>query len=56
MQKVYWEQFWMTGKVEDYLCYKGMAICETILNRYGKEDTCESDNSYRDGASGNTNS
>lgn len=37
MEQQYWERFTQTGKVEDYLCYKGMEICQKILNRYGDE-------------------
>lgn len=56
MQTVYWEQFWTTGKIEDYLNYKGMVICENVLNRYEKEETRESNNSDWNGASSNANS
>lgn len=34
MGKVYWEQFKQTGKVEDYLHYKGMETCTAVLQKY----------------------
>lgn len=34
MKEQYWEQFVMTGKVEDYLAYKGIAICQDIMKKY----------------------
>ena len=54
MEKEYWEHFWSTGKIEDYLYYKGMAICKNVMERHGNEAAGESDNSDGNGASGNT--
>lgn len=38
MEERYWEQFITTGKVDDYLKYKGIKV-----------QSGESDNSYRNG-------
>lgn len=35
----YWDRFVTTGKIEDYLYYKGMRICEETMNRYKEGDT-----------------
>ena len=34
MEQQYWERFLSSGKVEDYLEYKGMAICERTISKY----------------------
>lgn len=51
MKKDYWERFKMTGKVEDYLTYKGMTRHEDVTDRYQREsrkdEESESDD-YRD--------
>ena len=31
------EEYW--DKIEDYLYYKGMSICEETINRYKEGDT-----------------
>lgn len=35
----YWDRFVASGKIEDYLYYKGMSICEETINRYKEGDT-----------------
>ena len=35
----YWDRFVASGKIEDYLYYKGMRICEETMNRYKEGDT-----------------
>lgn len=51
MKEDYWARFEMTGKVEDYLTYKGMARHEDVTDRYQREnrkdEESESDD-YRD--------
>ena len=51
MKEDYWERFVKTGKVEDYLTYRGMARCEAEMNRYQnesrKDEESEPDD-YRD--------
>ncbi len=53
MEEIYWNRFFETGKVADYLYYKGMEICKNVMdghesmNGHEREDTCESD--YGDG-------
>ena len=32
MEEEYWRRFLKTGKIRDYLCYRGMAICGQIMN------------------------
>ena len=31
----YWDRFVASGKIEDYLYYKGMSICEETINKEG---------------------
>lgn len=31
MKNAYWDHFVETGKVEDYLCYRGMEICQQTM-------------------------
>lgn len=51
MKEDYWDRFEKTGKVEDYLTYKGMIRCESVTARYQNEsrkgEKCEPDD-YRD--------
>ena len=34
MEEEYWKQFFKTGKIKDYLYYKGIAICRQVMDRY----------------------
>lgn len=34
MEQTYWERFTQTGKVEDYLQYRGMEICCAVMKQY----------------------
>ncbi|MDO4474607.1 MAG: hypothetical protein Q4B75_08150 [Eubacteriales bacterium] len=34
MEETYWNKFWATGNVEDYLNYRGMQICADVMRRY----------------------
>lgn len=43
MEKEYWEQFFKTGKIKDYLYYKGIAICRQVMARYTMENTLPDD-------------
>ena len=43
MKEDYWERFVKTGKVEDYLTYRGMARCEAVMNRYRNDSVSASD-------------
>lgn len=38
MKQDYWEQFTMTGRVDDYLYYKGMGICRDVMDKYAEAD------------------
>lgn len=51
MEQEYWNRFTQTGRVEDYLYYKGMAICRQVMKRREQEGDIrnESDYSDRDG-------
>ena len=46
MEEKYWKQFMKTGRIVDYLYYRGMKICYRVMERSHKK-TYESD--YRDG-------
>lgn len=47
MEEIYWNRFLETGKIEDYLYYKGIEICAEIMEKREREETCESDRSNR---------
>lgn len=60
MEERYWKQFMTTGKVDDYLSYRGFSICTQVMEKYKESMACESgaeskgqgsesDNSYRNG-------
>ena len=62
MEEKYWKQFMTTGKIDDYLGYKGVSICAQIMKKYedisfenckslaeSKGQYSESDNSYGNG-------
>lgn len=34
MEETYWNKFMASGKVEDYLEYKGMERCRAVMDRY----------------------
>lgn len=46
MEEKYWKQFMKTGRIVDYLYYRGMKIRYRVMERSQKK-TYESD--YRDG-------
>lgn len=50
MQEKYWERFIKSGRVEDYLIYKGMEICQNIMEKYEEKKSEPGSNSDRDGA------
>lgn len=54
MDERYWRKFLETGKIADYLYYKGMAVCKQVLERHEGEKVDESDYSDRHGACGST--
>lgn len=47
MKQKYWEQFARTGRVEDYLFYKGMEICQNIMEKYEDKNSESVDNGDR---------
>ena len=36
MEEKYWDRFKTSGEIEDYLYYKGMNICEAVINKYSE--------------------
>ena len=52
MEELYWRRFLETGKVEDYLYYRGIEICKQIMKNQEGESADESDNSNWYGACG----
>lgn len=58
MEENYWNKFMASGTVEDYLTYKGMAMCERTMKKYSKEtagtknEPVKSDNRNGDGPVG----
>ena len=37
MKESFWEKFTQTGRVEDYLSYIGMEICQNIMEKHREE-------------------
>lgn len=54
MKQRYWERFTATGKVEDYLNYKGIEYCQNIMEKYEERKSESVNHSDRDGASSGT--
>ena len=56
MEETYWNKFMASGKVGDYLEYKGIRICNSVIERYDRLPDAgtevrrsESDNGYGNG-------
>lgn len=49
MEELYWKQFVTTGKVEDYLSYKGIETCSEIIKKYEDQQRESINHSDRDG-------
>ena len=49
MEEEYWKQFAMTGKVEDYLSYKGIETCQNIMKKYEDQKRESVNHSDRNG-------
>lgn len=47
MEEQYWKRFVRTGKIADYLFYRGICICGQIMKHYEGDESVESD--YGDG-------
>ena len=54
MEEKYWKQFLETGKITDYLYYKGMQIISRVMDGYEGDIKHESDYSDGHGAYGDT--
>ncbi|MGF0032542.1 hypothetical protein ACQRBN_06185 [Bariatricus sp. SGI.154] len=54
MEQEYWNRFVETGKITDYLNYKGMAICKQVMDCYEGDRHSESDYSDRHSACSDT--
>lgn len=50
MKQKYWEQFAETGRVEDYLNYKGIETCQNIMEKYEDRKSESVDHGDRNGA------
>lgn len=49
MEEKFWNRFAETGKIADYLTYRGIAICEEVIRRHEGDTSGESDYSDGDG-------
>jgi hypothetical protein len=36
MEEQYWNKFMASGSVQDYLNYRGIAICAKVMRKYGQ--------------------
>lgn len=52
MEEIYWNRFLETGKITDYLYYKGMEICKNVMDNHESEANGESDHGDRNGTCG----
>lgn len=52
MEEQYWNRFTETGKIADYLMYRGILICKQVMGRCEGEKSSESDYIDWDGACG----
>ena len=52
MEEIYWNRFAKTGKITDYLTYRGIMICNQVIGRYEGARSSESDYIDWDGAVG----
>lgn len=43
MEEQYWNRFVETGKITDYLNYRGIMICKQVMDRYERDADSESD-------------
>lgn len=43
MEEKYWKQFTKTGRITDYLYYRGMQICARVIESYEGERKHEPD-------------
>lgn len=43
MEEIYWNRFAETGKITDYLTYRGIMICNQVIGRYEGDRSSESD-------------
>lgn len=39
MEEKYWKRFMTSGRIEDYLYYRGMEICMGIMRKYRDMET-----------------
>lgn len=39
MEETYWNRFMESGRVQDYLNYRGIAICAEVMRKYGQGPT-----------------
>ena len=49
MEEKYWNRFVTTGKITDYLYYRGIEICKQVMERYEGDTEGEPDYSDRHG-------
>ena len=54
MENVYWNQFTFSGRVEDYLFYKGIKSCQNMMEQYGDRSSESVKYSDRDDTVGDT--
>ena len=54
MEEKYWNQFAASGRVEDYLWYKGIQTCQNIMERYEDKGSESVKYSNRNDTVGNT--
>ena len=50
MEEQYWNRFARTGKIADYLTYRGIAICKQVMGRCEGDTDSEPDYIDWDGA------
>ena len=52
MEELYWNRFTETGKITDYLTYRGITLCKQVMSRFEGDTGGESDYIDWDGTCG----
>lgn len=55
MEEKYWNKFMASGSVDDYLNYRGIAICSEVMKRYGQEPDARTGEGLSEPDNGNGN-
>ena len=46
MEETYWNKFAASGRVTDYLQYRGIAVCADVMRRHETKEAAETEETY----------